>query len=287
MPRRRGVSLFLLVAVLLGVTPRTARADEKQVCVTASEKAQQLRNAGHLSEAREQLAICGRNECPKLVQQDCTEWMKDVLGMLPSVVPGAKDEQGRDLVDVRVSIDGKVATESLDGKPVSVDPGVHTFRFETAGAPAVEEQVVVRQGEKNRILTVTFASSEPAADKDARSPKPTKDAGEGEPPIAAYVTGGLGLLALGAALYINLDASADARELRKTCAPRCEQSQVDDVENRYVIAGVTAGLGGAAVIAAVVLYLTHERGARSSASRLVPTIAPSARGAVAVAGFQF
>ena len=52
-----------------------------------------------------------------------------------SVVPAAKDKKGRDIVDVKVSIDGKVVTETLDGKALPVDPGVHTFRFETKNAP--------------------------------------------------------------------------------------------------------------------------------------------------------
>ncbi|MBX3217578.1 MAG: hypothetical protein KF850_36440 [Labilithrix sp.] len=285
MPRRRGVLPFILVAALLGVTPRVARANEKQVCVTASEQAQQLRNAGKLSEAREQLAVCGRNECPKLVQHDCAEWMREVLAILPSVVPGAKDAKGRDLVDVRVSIDGKVVTEALDGKAIGVDPGVHTFRFETEGAEAVEEKVVVRQGEKNRIVAVTFAP--PAESREPWGGARPKDEGAGAPPIAAYVTGGAGVLALGAALFVGLGASADARDLRGTCAPNCAQGDVDDIESRYVIAGVVAGLGGAALAAAVVLFLTHDRGAKASASRFVPTVVPIARGVAAGAGFHF
>ena len=212
--------------------------------------------------------------------------MKEVLAILPSVVLGAKDKKGRDIVDAKVSIDGKVVTESLDGKAVAVDPGVHTFRFETDGAPAVEETVVVRQGEKNRILTVTFAA--PDGPADVKASRAAKDPNQGgSVPVAAYVTGGLGIVALGAALYIDLDANADARDLRKTCAPTCEQSQVDDVENRYVIAGVTAGLGGAALIAGVVLFFTHDRGVKSGASRFMPFGASLSHGGLAGAGFQF
>ncbi|OJY17387.1 MAG: hypothetical protein BGO98_00340 [Myxococcales bacterium 68-20] len=285
MPRRHGVSLFIFLVVLLDVVGlRTARADEKPQCVAASEKAQKLRIAGRLSEARAELATCGRIECPKLVQQDCSEWMREVLAILPSVVLGAKDQDGRDIVDAKVSIDGKVVTESLDGKAVAVDPGVHLFRFETQGAPAVEEKVVVRQGEKNRILTVTFATG-PAEGEAPSGMKHSKQ--DGSAPIAAFVTGGIGLAALGAALYIDLDANADARNLRKTCAPSCEQSQVDDVENRYVIAGVTAALGGAALIAGVVLFFTHDRAVKSGASRFMPFGRSLSHGGLAGAGFQF
>ena len=287
MPRRHGVSLIIFLVALLDVVGlRTARADEKQQCVAASEKAQKLRIAGRLSEARAELATCGRIECPKLVQQDCSEWMKEVLAILPSVVLGAKDKDGRDIVDAKVSIDGKVVTESLDGKAVAVDPGGHTIRFEPQGAPAVEEKVVVRQGEKNRILTVTFAT--PDGPAEGKAPSDMKASNQdGSAPVAAFVTGGLGLAALGAALYIDLDANADARDLRKTCAPSCEQSQVDDVENRYVIAGVTAALGGAALIAGVVLFFTHDRGVKSGASRIMPFGSARSHGGLAGAGFQF
>jgi hypothetical protein len=48
------VSLSLSVSLLVAA-PRSASADEKQVCAAASEKAQQLRSAGTLGEAREQL----------------------------------------------------------------------------------------------------------------------------------------------------------------------------------------------------------------------------------------
>jgi uncharacterized membrane protein len=93
-------------------------------------------------------------------------------------------------------------------------------------------------------------------------------------------------LALGAALYIRLDALGAARILRKTCAPHCEQSQVDDIENRYIIGGVTAAVGGAALVAGVVLLLTHGRGTKVATS-LVLTGAPLSRGPIAAAGVRF
>src|SRR5687768_9589040 len=89
----RGLGTALAVCVLTSASLASAAPDEKAQCVAASEKAQQLRNANKLSEAREQLAICGRSECPKLVVQDCTEWMKELIQSLPSIVPGAKDRK--------------------------------------------------------------------------------------------------------------------------------------------------------------------------------------------------
>jgi hypothetical protein len=265
---RRRLRAGVLSTLVLGFA-KVAGADERQQCINASEKAQQLKNAGRLSDARGELAVCGRESCPKLIQQDCSAWMKEVLEMLPSVVPGAKDKSGRDIVDVKISVDGKVVAERIDGKALAVDPGVHTFRFETKGAPSLVERVVVRQGEKNRILTVTFASgTEPVT-------TPVKS-----PPIVAYVLGGLGLATLGAALYVDLDANSDARELRETCAPRCEQSRVDDIEDRYVIAGVTAGVGGALLIGGVVLFVLHATSdPKSGKPSILPSTSPMTGGA--------
>lgn len=248
----RAWTAAIVCAAMLVATPR-ASADDRKVCIAASEKAQQLRNEGKLLEARDELATCQRPVCPKLVQQDCAQWTSDVLKLLPSIVPSAKDRKGRDLVDVKVSIDGKLVTDKLDGKPVDVDPGVHQVRFEAPGSPAVEERVVARQGEQSRIVTVTLGAATP----DPWTPTPKPETGKSSPPVLAYILGGVGIAALGTALVIDLGANSDARTLKETCSPRCEQSQVDDVEQKYLIAGITAGVGGALLIGGLVLFFTH------------------------------
>jgi hypothetical protein len=257
-------------ALVLGVLVHASRAsaDEKQACVAASEKAQQLRSAGKLGEARDQLNVCGRPECPKLVRQDCTEWMSELLASLPSVVPGAKDRNGRDLVDVRLRVDGTLTAERLDGKPIVIDPGVHTFLFEAKGAPAVSEQVVIKPGEKNRIVIVTFATPDdhPAPPAPPSTAPLAEDRKRSSTPIVAYVLGGLGLAALGGALYFDLGAGGDAHDLRTSCAPNCAQSDVDDIKTKYTVAGVTAGVGGALVVTSIVLLLTS--GKRSNTASL-------------------
>jgi len=258
------------------VAPGVARADTVQACIDASERAQQLRNAGKLNAAREALLVCGGAECPRVVREDCTKWMTEVLSTLPTIVPGAKDARGRDLVDVRVLVDGKLVTDTLDGRAYAVDPGVHAFRFEASGAGAIEERVVIRQAEKNRLVVVSFEASSPTGD--------AADAGRGTrgAPVAALVVGGVGVAALATALAIDLGATGDAHELRDTCAPRCAQSDVDAIETRYTIAGITAGVGAALLVGGVVLFFV-QRGSSSraaGATALGPHFAPSGSGAL-------
>jgi hypothetical protein len=270
--------VFVPLAPLLVISSaaRTAAADDdRQVCVSASEKGQQLRSAGKLVDAREQLNLCGRTECPKLIQQDCTQWMIEVLASLPSVVPGAKDRRGRDVVDARLTIDGKVATETLDGKPIVLDPGVHSFVFEAKGSgagPAVKEQVVIKPGEKNRIVSVTIATGDDVVADSVPDhgigERPVAEASRTSPPVAAYVVGGLGVVALGVAGVMGLLANSDAHDLRSTCAPSCKQSDVDAIQTRYTIGGVTAGVGGALLITSIVLFVVHGNGSSRAGSNV-------------------
>lgn len=282
MPLWRDVRPWMFVAVFacIGAVAPPARAEGTMSCVDAAEKAQQLRNAGRFTEAREQLVVCGSPNCPRLIQADCTKWMSELRELLPSIVPGAKDHLGRDLVDVKVSLDDEVLTEALDGKPIPLDPGVYVIRFETEGAPPVEDRLVVRQGEQGRHVSVSFAAP---GDSPASAAQPS--VGEDAPPIAAYVSGGAGLLALGAGLFINLDANGDARSMRDSCAPHCSESDVDDVRTRQVAGGITAAIGGAALVTGVVLYMLQRGSSASTALHVTPGVA--ARGALAGAAFRF
>lgn len=279
MRRPARIVSFLGVLASTMTLSQTVRADAQQ-CVVASEKAQQLKNAGKLAEAREQLVICQSPDCPKLIQNDCSQWMSQLVNeLLPSIIPGARDKRGRDLVDVRVTVDGKLFADRLDGKPIALDPGVHTIRFETKGASAVEEQVVVKQGEKNRIYTVTLAIGENASAA-APTPTPEEPRGRSSPPILGYALGGAGVVAGGIALYILLDSNGDATNLRETCAPQCDQKDVDDIEQRRVIAGVTGGVGAALLIAGLVLVLTHKGGDTGKIQPSTFVAAPGGGGAV-------
>ncbi len=261
------MGVLLASSALLMTPPAQATAADKQICLAASDKGQSLKLQGKLRAAREQFLVCSRTECPAIVRQDCAQWVNDVVSALPSVVVGARDARGHDLFDVKVSMDGAVLTVKLDGKPVFVDPGAHTVRYERAdgASPAVEEQVLVREGERNRSLTVNFSGPAPTtaavpsgAAPPAVTPPPTEQHRGSVSPLA-YVMGGVGVIALGAALYFDLSANSDVDGLRAPppagCAPHCDAAQVDPIATKYTLAGVMVGVGGVAVGAAVLLFL--------------------------------
>jgi hypothetical protein len=246
--------VFLACSSALAAPRLVLAAGSADACVAASEHAQELRNAGKLTAAREELVACSKPECPKIVQEDCTRWMGEVLASLPSVVPAAKDANGKDVVEGKFLIDGKVATDSLDGKPVSVDTGLHVFRIESRGMKPVEERVVVRAGEQNRVITMKL-DVETAPPPMAPSAPPEKS----KPlPVLPLALGAAGVVLLGVALYMDLAATGDAHDLRNSCAPTCAQGDVDDIKTKYTIAGIGAGVGAAALIAGGVLYVARK-----------------------------
>jgi len=257
MRRHRRLLLSFVACVSIAV-PRVALAGPSDECIAASEHAQELKNAGKLAAARDELVTCSRPECPKMVATDCTKWMGEVLAQLPSVIPAAKDPSGKDVIEARFSIDGKLATESLDGKAVAVDPGVHVFRLEANGMKPVEERVVTRVGEQNRVVSWKLEVGPAAPPPSTKTPPPEPESKK-KIPVIPIVLGAAGVVLLGVSLFIDLKATGDAHDLRKRCAPDCEQDDVDAIQSRYVIAGVGAGLGAAALIGGAVLFFATRK----------------------------
>src|ERR1700685_1640160 len=95
------LALFSILVTILASSGR-AFADDKQDCIAASEAGPAQKLRGSLRGAREPLLICARDGCPAIVRQDCTQWLTEIIAALPSVVVGARDWQGHDLVDVTV-----------------------------------------------------------------------------------------------------------------------------------------------------------------------------------------
>jgi hypothetical protein len=199
-----------------------------------------------------------RDVCPQIVRKDCTLWLAEVTAALPSVVVGARDAQGHDVLSLQVSLDGKPFASKVDGKAIAVNPGAHTFRFELAGAPPVEEKVVIREGEKNRDIVIAFktpgatsAASAPAPPE----PVPPKATGSHGPPVLTYVLGGLGVVAAGGYAYFGIKGKSDVDNLRSSCAPGCTQSQKDSASGELLAANVSFGVGAVAIVAAAIVWL--------------------------------
>jgi hypothetical protein len=267
-----------VVVLLTLASPAGAHAaDDKQACIAASEKAQQLRADGKLSSSREQLLFCARDVCPGVVRKDCARWLGEVDEALPTIVLGARDGEGHDIFAVKVTVDNKPFTDKLEGKAQSIDPGAHVIRFERDTGETVTENVLIREGEKNRIVSVTFAPAQPATTAPAKTdttPPPASLQPEKHPRVAAWVLSGVGVAALGSFAYFGITARNDASDLRSSCAPTCAQSDVDSVRTRLLVADVSLGVSLLSFGIATYLFVSDS----GSEKRTAVVVSPLANG---------
>jgi hypothetical protein len=268
----------LAVACGLAWAPGARAGSVAQRCAQLAENGEDLRASHRLVGARASFLQCAREECPEVVRRDCERWRVEVEASLPSVVLSARGTHGEDLGDVRVVLDGAPLVDHLDGVAIAIDPGSHVLRFERAGEPPLEQRVLVREGEKNRIVEVEWASG---SVESPTSPPPaaqlpqltaTLPAPRSAPPplsprarnlTPAYVIGGLGLGSLVASLFLEIRGVNDWNYDRSTCGVdrTCTSAQVNDVKSELWGGNISFFVGLAAIGAAAWIILSRPRSA--------------------------
>jgi hypothetical protein len=266
-------ALALLGALSLGLTSRTAKAEDskKAECASAYERSQELRQSGKLRKAGEALVLCAQEVCPAFVRTDCVQWLTEVTHETPTVVFSVKDTKGEDIAAVHVTVDDEEVASELDGKSVAVDPGTHKFQFEIEGSPKIVQEVLIRQAEKDRVINVSFAPR--AADVPEVSPygDVSKDVGKEPAPAPAsgkpgplrpyaFVAGGVGVAGIIGFVALGAVGHSKENELNGTCGPThtCAQSDVDGIKTDYLLADVSLGLGIAGLGAGVALFFLSQ-----------------------------
>lgn len=293
MRRLLTLSVFLTGAA----APLSAYATDVQACLAASEKGQRARSAGKLREARDHFLVCGGEGCPGMVRRDCAQWQSEVIGMLPSVVFGAKDKQGRDMFDVSVSMDGEVLVKKLDGKSVAVDPGPHTFKFEAAGVAPLVERALVKEGEKSRVITVSFAEGGTASTDSVSTPhdpdrKPSTGGTEQRHTVWPWIVVGVGAATMVAGVVIFAaapDLPAGCNKDNQSCSKDPTGKETDAAfKKRQETAGradaqpiegiVVAAIGLGVVGAGLLWHFLEPTSERSTALRFTPWASPATGG---------
>jgi hypothetical protein len=262
-------------ATLVSVLAPPGRADDA-ACISAVEQSLILRQKGHLHEALKTLALCADPVCPTELRTECAQRIDSIALAMPTLVLGAKDGAGNDLYDVRVSMDGAPLAASLDGRPVSVDPGEHAFRFETVGQPPVEKNLVVREGEKNRSESVVIGPVVAAPIASAPSAAPPAQGSWGTTKTLSIASGAVGLAALGLGIALGAFASSAQGDERNHCGSSACPNRAQAVEDfntaQKDATGSTIAISAGAVFVATsaVLWLVAPSGR--------PTTAQAGRG---------
>ena len=142
--------------------------------------------------------------------------------------------------------------EKLDGKPVLVDSGEHTFKFESRDGAVKEEKVLLRAAEKARPIIVTFASTPPP-------PPPSPPSGDGGGSIVLPLAlAGVAVIGIGSFAIFGITGKGDVDDLQK-CKPNCKQADVDSARTKLIIADISLGVGLVAGAVAAYLFITRPK----------------------------
>ena len=258
---RLAPALFRITAGLSLFVCAPARAAEPNTnqCLAASDASLKAGNEHKLRAERQELLICAASSCPGEIRKECARRVEEVNASIPTLVFQAKDPSGADLSAVKVTMDGDVLAEQLNGTALAVDPGQHAFTFETAGQPIIEKQLVVHEGEKERREAIQFGS--PAGDDVNHPTETAASGGQKTQKIIAVVVGGVGVVGLALGGTFGVMAMSRKDDAKKMCpGEACADTEGQQAWKNAKTAGTisTAGFiaGGVLLATGAVLWFT-------------------------------
>jgi hypothetical protein len=245
----------------------------------ANETAQDLQRSGKLVEAQAQLLTCAASACPTAVRLDCADRLQSVEQALPTVVFTPRDAGGGDTSAASLAVDGVVQSAPLDGTPVAVDPGTHTFTLILAGRAPVLLRLALKKGDRVRREVVfeatggtAGASSEGALGGGSVGPR-------GSAQASAVLTRRIGWAAIGAGAagmtlgtVFGFVALGRRLSLGHACngGSECPDGQEDNIESMHVNAvasNVSFAIGVLGLAAGGVLLFGFPQGFGGGAAR--------------------
>ncbi|MFO0565877.1 MAG: hypothetical protein U0263_09450 [Polyangiaceae bacterium] len=280
---RSSVSLSALLGLLTVGVP--ALADTKAECAKAYESSQEQRSSGKLRAARESLVTCSQAGCPNFIKKDCAKWLSEVEGSIPTVVFSAKAGNA-DLTDVKVSLGDQTLAESLDGKAVSIDPGTHTFVFESEKYGKRELKFVVKEGQKAQSVEISFeAAGGGKKDVPTEGGTPETPSGGGDSGVKVdssepggkktlgFVLLGVGAVGVGGFAFFGLTGKSDEKKLDCADSKTCTDSDLDPIKKKYLYADISLGVGLVSLGVGTYLLATSGGGAKQGKTRKLPPVA--------------
>jgi len=277
-PRTKLVALALLAVGLASsvVEAQDTTQPDKAACVASYENGQNQRQEGALRRAKKEFSRCADPACPDVTKGDCTTWSAELDKSIPTVTFVVKDEGGADLNDVAVLMDDQPLVPKISGAAIEVDPGSHRFRFESKGFSAIEQAVVVREGEKNRPVSIVM--QKPAG----------KGGGGGSISPATWVLGGVGVAGIGVFAVFGGIGLSEQSDAESTCAPRCGDDVIDPIQTKFIAADIALSIGLASLGAALLVGLVTglDSGPEPEVSARFEVF-PAPGGAVAAFGLRY
>jgi hypothetical protein len=235
-------------------------------CAQSFEQAQRLRNAFRYLEADAEALKCANPACGPLLSEECGKIYSELQAVMPSIVFVARDENGNDLPNASVEVDGKAPPITVDGTPVAFDPGSHEFRFTAEGFEPLVQSAMISTGERLRPLIGVLKRVRDSSALQLGTDSQTRidDSPKRGVPLATYVLGGIGLVGFAGFVGFRVVGANEFDRLSRDCKPACSQDSVDAVKQKYLFSNIALAVGGAASVAAVGVYLFSSSSSESA-----------------------
>lgn len=242
-------------------------------CLEAHREAQELKQSGKLVEAQEHLLICSSGSCPGALISDCGNWIAELEKTTPSMTFEVRRD-GKEAFDAKLFVDGQPVTDRAHA--FKVNPGRHSVRVELPPFEPHEEDLVLPEGQRMRLVSVDFTTKrdEPAPAPAVAPPPPPREPVRPTPGVV-YPLLGVGVVGLASFGVFSVLGKSEQKELETSCAPACTDDDLSKMKRWYLIGDISAGVGAAALIGAAIVYLARPtQPAERDSARLAISLGP-------------
>ena len=270
-------AIFGLASLSTLLISGTALADAK-ACVTTHATGQRESKAGHLRLATQLFTQCGSDEsCPSQLRQECAELLQTVQQTVPTVIFSVLDEKNGDISSVKVFSTDELIADGLDGRAIQIDPGKHRLRFLLPWGAVLSSDVLIREGEKNRLIRVKLggdtdtnelSAKESKAANAQQSPKaatpdaaPPAPEARRSPPLGAWILAGTSVAGLAVGTTFAIVGSSKKSDI-DACSPNCSDAvrpSYDALKRDYLIADIGFAVGVVSAGFATWLFLAPPK----------------------------
>jgi hypothetical protein len=272
--------------------------EEKKEWAKALDRFEAVAKVRMTPQVRFHLALCKENlgmliealHDFELAESDAkAEKVADVMKEAPEHAAAIKPKIPKLTIKVPADVEG--ASVTLDGNAIDpkgseetlVNPGTHKIEATADKRATFAKEVTLGESESKTVtVKMPLLGSDKKEDPPAKEDPPVKDEPTSRTPVAAYVIGGIGLVALGGAGFFALKRNGLASELKdacpdpKACGPE-HQDAVDSGKTYTTLTNVFLVIGVLGVGTGIVLFATAPKEDKPAAAAL--RITPSAPGA--------
>ncbi len=209
-----------------------------------------------------------QHACPTALSKDCDAWAPQVQAGIGTLRIAVRGLDGSPPTGATFFLDS-VETPLGDGT-IEVNAGAHQVRVEAPRMIGASVSTSASGGATTEVEIVLHPRP-PGVDTKP-TPRPL--------PVAPFVVGGIGLGVVAAGGALGIVGQVDVANMRATCGKdaQCSPTRVDTVRKEWIAGGALAGVGGGAIVVAVVLFVAERPTVTRATTTFVPVVDLGGRG---------